>query len=80
MQAIRLAIESKNRTEIKEKLHYFKGSCSYLSGKRTTWLLTNMMEFNEKKDQSSLEKAYEVLSYEVIKLVDTLKTFLENLT
>jgi len=79
MQAIRLAIESKNRTEIKEKLHYFKGSCSYLSGKRTTWLLTNMMEFNEKKDQSSLEKAYEVLSYEVIKLVDTLKTFLEKL-
>ena len=80
MQAIRLAIESKNRTEIKEKLHYFKGSCSYLSGKRTTWLLTNMMEFNEKKDHSSLEKAYEVLSYEVIKLVDTLKTFLEKLT
>lgn len=39
-----------------------------------------MMEFNEKKDQSSLEKAYEVLSYEVIKLVDTLKTFLEKLT
>ena len=79
MEAIRVAIESKNRTEIKEKLHYFKGSCSYLSGKRTTWLLTNMMEFNEKKDQSSLEKAYEVLSYEVIKLVDTLKTFLEKL-
>jgi signal transduction histidine kinase/DNA-binding response OmpR family regulator len=80
MQSIRQAIESKNRTEIKEKLHYFKGSCSYLSGKRTTWLLTNMMEFNEKNDQSSLEKAYEVLSYEVIKLVDTLKTFLEKLT
>jgi CheY-like chemotaxis protein len=79
MHAIREAIESKNRIEIKEKLHYFKGSCSYLSGKRATWLLTNMMEMNEKKDQSSLEKAYEVLSYEIIKLVDVLKVFLEKL-
>jgi len=79
MQSIRQAIESKNRIEIKERLHYFKGSCSYLSGKRTTWLLTNMMEINEKKDQSSLEKAYEVLSYEVVKLVDALKAFLEKL-
>lgn len=79
MHAIRDAIASKNRIEIKEKLHYFKGSCSYLSGKRATWLLTNMMEMNEKKDQSSLEKAYEVLSYEVIKLVDVLKIFLEKL-
>ena len=80
MHAIREAIESENRAEIKEKLHYFKGSCSYLSGKRSTWLLTNMMEMNEKKDQASLEKAYEVLSYEVIKLVDVLKVFLEKLT
>ena len=79
MESIRQAIDSKNRVEIKEKLHYFKGSCSYLSGKRTTWLLTNMMEINEKKDQSSLEKAYEVLSYEVVKLVDKLKSFLEKL-
>ena len=80
MRSIKEAIASKHKIEIKERLHYFKGSCSYLSGKRTTWLLTNMMEMNEKKDYKSLEKAYEVLSYEVLKLVDALKTYLEKIS
>ncbi len=77
---IKEAIDSSQPKVIKEALHYFKGSCSYLSGKRTTWLITTMMEMNEKSQKDALINAYEVLDYEVDKLVTQLKKYLETLT
>ena len=78
--SIEEAIKSNRPNIIKEKLHYFKGSCSYLSGKRTTWLLTTMMKLNEQNQKEALQNAYEVLVYEVDKLVEQLKKYLESLT
>ncbi|MFA5470885.1 MAG: ATP-binding protein [Acholeplasmataceae bacterium] len=78
--SIEEAIKSNRPNIIKEKLHYFKGSCSYLSGKRTTWLLTTMMELNEQNQKEALQNAFEVLVYEVDKLVEQLKKYLESLT
>lgn len=80
MQSIKEAIKANHPKTIKERLHYFKGSCSYLSGKRTTWLLTTMMEMNEQNQKEALQNAYEVLVYEVDKLVDQLKKYLESVT
>ncbi|MCD4827263.1 MAG: response regulator [Acholeplasmataceae bacterium] len=69
------AINGKNSKEIEQAIHYFKGSCAYLSGKRTTWLLSSMMDINIKNDIEHLKKACEVLTYEVDKLVEELKTY-----
>lgn len=75
MQRIENAIKNKNSKEIEQTLHYFKGSCAYLSGKRTTWLLTSMMDINIKNDIEHLKKAFEVLNFEIEKLIEELKTY-----
>ncbi len=80
LNSIKEAIESNHPKTIKEALHYFKGSCSYLSGKRTTWLLTKMMEMCEQNHKEALLSAFQVLDYEVGKLVLQLKKYLETLT
>lgn len=77
MLRIQEAIESRNSKEIEQAIHYFKGSCAYLSGKRTTWLLSSMMDINIKNDIEHLEKAYEVLTYEIDKLIEVLKRYIE---
>ncbi|BCR36476.1 GAF domain-containing hybrid sensor histidine kinase/response regulator [Mariniplasma anaerobium] len=76
MKKIEHSIKKHDSKEIGETLHYFKGSCSYLSGKRATWLLTSMMDMNVKNDVDHLKKAYEVLLYEVEKLIEELKIYI----
>lgn len=79
MNKIKHAINSHLAKETKETIHYFKGSCAYLSGKRASWLLSAMMDMSNKNDFEQLHKAYEILSYEVLKLVEVLECYLENL-
>jgi signal transduction histidine kinase/CheY-like chemotaxis protein len=78
MKKIEVAIKKSEQKEIEQTIHYFKGSCAYLSGKRTAWLLSSMMDMNVKSDLDHLRKAYEVLSYEVDKLVEELKIYIKN--
>jgi signal transduction histidine kinase/CheY-like chemotaxis protein len=78
IKKIESAIEQQHKKEIEQTIHYFKGSCAYLSGKRTTWLLTLMMDMNTKDDMDHLKKAYEVLVFEVQKLIQELKIYIEN--
>jgi CheY-like chemotaxis protein len=75
---IELAIRQKDNKAIEQTIHYFKGSCAYLSGKRTTWLLTYMMDMNIKGDVDHLKKAYEVLVFEVKKLIEELKIYAQG--
>lgn len=76
MNKIESAIKKHDSKEIEQTIHYFKGSCAYLSGKRTTWLLSSMMDMNVKNDLEHLKKAYEVLVYEVEKLIEELNVYI----
>jgi hypothetical protein len=79
LDKINHAIKKRDSKEIEQTVHYFKGSCSYLSGKRATWLLSSMMDMNVKNDFDHLKKAYEILVYEVDKLIEELKVYIANL-
>ena len=76
---IKDAIESGEKKQMREALHYFKGSCSYLSGTRATWLITKMMEMTDQSQKDVILSAYEVLVYEVDKLLELLKKYEETL-
>lgn len=78
MKKIEKSIHRHHAKEIEQTLHYFKGSCAYLSGKRSTWLLTSMMDINAKDDLDHLKKAFEVLTFEVGKLIEELKIYIKH--
>ncbi len=50
LRRIQSAITAMNFEKIAFEAHYYKGSCSYLSAPRITWLCTKLIEFAKRKD------------------------------
>ncbi len=70
LDRIKKAIMEKNATLIIETTHYFKGSCSYLSGKRAVWLLSYMLDAAKRQLLDMMPMCYELLEKEISKLID----------
>ena len=73
LEKIHQAVLKKDEKEIIETAHYFKGSCSYLSGKRVVWLLQLMMEQAKNRQLEFMTTCFELLSLETELLVDEIK-------
>ncbi len=72
LNKIKKAILDKNVIQIIEATHYFKGSCSYLSGKRTVWLLSYMLDAAKRQSLDLMLTSYELLEKEVSQLLDSI--------
>lgn len=54
LRRIQAAIEEMNFEKIAFEAHYYKGSCSYLSAPRITWLCTKLIEFAKRKEADTI--------------------------
>jgi two-component system, sensor histidine kinase and response regulator len=75
LERINTAVKSQDALKIIETTHYFKGSCSYLSGKRTVWLLGFMIEKAKANDLSQMEHCLDMLNIEIKALVESIETY-----
>ena len=66
---IKDAVNQNDSKKIIESTHYFKGSCSYLSGKRAVWLLSYMINAAKKESLDMMQMSYELLEKEVAALL-----------
>ena len=76
LQKLKSAIQLKDGEEIIKAAHYFKGSCSYLSGKRAVWMLNYMMNIAKNKQFDLMELCYDMLENEVVELTKAIHNFL----
>lgn len=72
LDRVKKAIMEKNTTQIMETTHYFKGSCSYLSGKRVVWLLSYMLDAAKRQLLETMPMCYELLEKEISKLIESI--------
>lgn len=70
LERIKKAIAEKNFSSIIETTHYFKGSCSYLSGKRAVWLLSYMLDAARRQLLDMMQMCYELLEKEISRLIE----------
>jgi len=70
LKKIQKSIMDKNVLQIVETTHYFKGSCSYLSGKRVVWLLSYMLDAAKRQLLDMMPMCYELLEIEISKLIE----------
>ncbi|MDO9629693.1 MAG: ATP-binding protein [Acholeplasmataceae bacterium] len=75
LQKLKSAILLKDSEEIIKAAHYFKGSCSYLSGKRSVWMLNYIMNSAKDKLLDLMNLCYDMLESEVHELVKSIKEF-----
>lgn len=79
LKKIQDAIKEANNNSIEQSVHYFKGSCSYVSADRVSWLLSLMLDLNRRHDIEQLTKAYDLLVFELETFIITFKSFLISL-
>lgn len=79
LKKIKEAIKEANGELIEQCVHYFKGSCSYVSANRVSWLLSLMLDLNRRHDIEQLRKAYDLLVFELETFIMTFKSFLISL-
>jgi signal transduction histidine kinase/CheY-like chemotaxis protein len=75
LQKLKSAIQLKDGEEIIKAAHYFKGSCSYLSGKRAVWMLNYIMDIAKNRQLDLMELCYDMLESEVIELMKAINNF-----
>jgi len=75
LERINTAVKSQDAMKIIETTHYFKGSCSYLSGKRTVWLLGYMIEQAKANELSQMEHCLDMLNIEIKTLVESIESY-----
>jgi hypothetical protein len=75
LQKLKSAIQLKDGEEIIKAAHYFKGSCSYLSGKRAVWMLNYIMDIAKNKQLDLMELCYDMLEGEVVELMKAINNF-----
>lgn len=75
IKKITMAVQSMNPLKIIETTHYFKGSCSYLSGKRIVWLLSYMIEQAKLNNLSQMEHCLDMLNIEIEVLVESIEAY-----
>jgi hypothetical protein len=73
LSKIRHAIASKNAQSIYETTHYFKGSCSYLSGNRAVWLLDQISTLSKSGHLESMAMLLGLLESEIEELIKRIK-------
>ena len=71
---IKEAIVSKNNEDIVKTAHYYKGSCTYLSGKRLVWVLNRMMDLAKNHQLDEMKELLHLLIIETDELVKQLKS------
>jgi len=69
LEKIKISVSESDSKKIIEATHYFKGSCSYLSGKRTVWLLSYMINAAKKHSLDMMQMCYELLEKEIVLLL-----------
>jgi len=75
LKKINAAVKSKDSVRIIETTHYFKGSCSYLSGKRAVWLLGYMIELAKVNELKHMEHSLDMLNIEIKALVESIESY-----
>jgi len=75
MMKISKAIQSQNPEKIIETAHYFKGSCSYLSGKRIVWLLGFMIEQAKSNELRHMAHCLDMLNIEIKSLIESIEAY-----
>ena len=75
LQKLKSAILLKDDEEIIKAAHYFKGSCAYLSGKRSVWMLNYIMNIAKNRQMDLLTLCYDMLESEVNELIKGIKDF-----
>jgi two-component system, sensor histidine kinase and response regulator len=75
LKKISAAVKSKDSFKIIESTHYFKGSCSYLSGKRAVWLLGFMIEQAKVNELKHMEHSFDMLNIEIKALVESIESY-----
>lgn len=73
IKRIEHAVKSKNREEIVQAVHYFKGSCAYVSGKRAVWVLNKMLEEVKRDFLIHMDDNLHILCEEINDLTNHLK-------
>ncbi len=68
LKQIETAIIGKNKEDIIQAVHYFKGSCAYVSGKRAVWVLNRMLEEAKQNLLIHMEDNLKILFEEVTSL------------
>lgn len=76
---IKQMIETNHSENIYQSLHYFKGSCSYLSAKRMVWLIDYMLKSTKTNKLEAMDALYELLVEENDKLMHELTLILQKL-
>ncbi|MBU1142771.1 MAG: response regulator [Firmicutes bacterium] len=75
LQKLKSAIQLKDSEEIIKAAHYFKGSCSYLSGKRAVWMLNYIMDASKNRQLDLMDLCYDLLESEINELMKGIKDF-----
>jgi len=73
LEKIRIAVRSNEAEEIIKTAHYYKGSCSYLSGKRVVWVLNRMMDQAKAQSLEEIDDLFKLLMDESEQLIKALK-------
>lgn len=73
LELIRKSIETNDSEQIIKAAHYYKGSCSYLSGKRLVWLLNQMMDDAKRMSYDHMEELHLLCVKETEELLTQLK-------
>lgn len=75
LDKIEEAINSKNGKQIIEAAHYFKGSCAYLSAKRSVWILNYILSAAKNENYEYMNRSYELLKKEIEDLLKAIKIY-----
>ncbi len=75
MKKIEESIHIKHAEHIIKHVHYFKGSCSYLSAQRIVWLINLIMDHAKHQNLEFMDALYKQLLSETKKLIELLKAF-----
>jgi signal transduction histidine kinase/CheY-like chemotaxis protein/HPt (histidine-containing phosphotransfer) domain-containing protein len=73
LQNIKTAILKRLSEEIISTCHYFKGSCAYLSGKRSVWMLDYMMDAAKNHKLEFMNLCFDMLESEVNEMIKVIK-------
>lgn len=69
---IKQSIDQGISEDIYQSLHYFKGSCSYLSAKRMVWLIDYMIKLTKTNELENMDALLQLLILENDKLIHEL--------
>lgn len=73
LEKIRVAIKQKHPELIIQAVHYYKGSCAYLSGKRVVWILNLMMDYAKQQNLEEMQQLFELVIKESELLISELQ-------